>query len=60
MSSANPNFFRCYYQNKYQGRRLVWQPVLGTCIMKVTFPKGRKELAVSQLQVSAAEFAADV
>lgn len=30
----------------------MWQPVLGTCIMKVAFPKGRKELAVSQLQVS--------
>ncbi|CAN0443092.1 unnamed protein product, partial [Ectocarpus sp. 12 AP-2014] len=42
--------FRCYYQNKYQGRRLVWQPVLGQCILKVAFPKGRKELAVSQLQ----------
>ncbi|CAM9253342.1 unnamed protein product [Pylaiella littoralis] len=42
--------FKCYYQNKYQGRRLVWQPVLGQCILKVAFPKGRKELAVSQLQ----------
>lgn len=42
---------RSYYQNKYQGRRLVWQPMLGQCIVKVDFPKGRKELAVSQLQV---------
>lgn len=30
----------------------MWQPMLGQCIVKVTFPKGRKELAVSQLQVS--------
>ncbi len=29
----------------------MWQPVLGTCVVKVAFPKGRKELAVSQLQV---------
>ena len=40
-----------YYQNKYQGRRLVWQPMLGQCVVKVAFPKGRKELALSQLQV---------
>ena len=40
-----------YYQNKYQGRLLVWQPMLGQCVVKVAFPTGRKELALSQLQV---------
>ena len=47
------NVTRWYYQNKYQGRRLVWQPMLGQCVVKVAFPKGRKELALSQLQVGA-------
>lgn len=42
--------FKWYYQNKYQGRRLVWQPMLGQCVVKVAFPRGRKELALSQLQ----------
>ncbi|CAM9265834.1 unnamed protein product, partial [Discosporangium mesarthrocarpum] len=42
--------FQSYYQNKYQGRRVAWQHVLGQCVVKTVFPKGRKELAVSQLQ----------
>ncbi|CAM9628792.1 unnamed protein product [Chrysoparadoxa australica] len=42
--------FRSYYMARYQGRCLAWQHQLGSCILKASFPKGRKELAVSQLQ----------
>jgi cullin-4 len=44
--------FAEYYGNKYQGRRLAWQSRLGQCVLKASFPKGRKELAVSQLQAT--------
>ncbi len=50
--SDHTECFNSFYCEKYQGRRLSWQPELGHCILTVNFPRGRKELAVSQLQAT--------
>lgn len=42
--------FNDYYTNKYQGRRVVWQHSLGTCVVKARFNTGTKELSVSLFQ----------
>ncbi|XP_074269581.1 cullin-4-like [Silene latifolia] len=42
--------FKEFYLSKYNGRRLMWQNSLGHCVLKVDFPKGKKELAVSLFQ----------
>ncbi|KDO33656.1 hypothetical protein SPRG_01614 [Saprolegnia parasitica CBS 223.65] len=42
--------FEAFYTSKYQGRQLQWQHSLGHCLVKASFPKGRKELAVSVFQ----------
>ncbi|OQR94149.1 Cullin family protein [Achlya hypogyna] len=42
--------FEAFYTAKYQGRQLQWQHSLGHCVVKASFPKGRKELAVSLFQ----------
>ncbi|RHY31676.1 hypothetical protein DYB32_003258 [Aphanomyces invadans] len=42
--------FEAFYASKYSGRQLQWQHSLGHCLVKATFPKGRKELAVSLFQ----------
>lgn len=42
--------FKKFYLQKYSGRRLMWQNSLGHCILKATFPSGKKELAVSLFQ----------
>jgi hypothetical protein len=42
--------FEKYYTTKYQGRRLMWQHSLGTCIVKSRFRPGTKELSVSLFQ----------
>jgi hypothetical protein len=43
--------FAAFYGTKYaQGRRLAWQHSLGHCVLKATFPSGRKELDVSFFQ----------
>ncbi|KAJ3037082.1 Cullin-4 [Rhizophlyctis rosea] len=42
--------FREFYLQKHSGRRLTWQHSLGQCVLKSTFPKGRKELSVSLFQ----------
>jgi len=42
--------FEEYYGTKYQGRRIVWQPNLSTCVLKVR--DYGKELSVSQLQAT--------
>jgi cullin-4 len=44
--------FETYYKSKYQGRRITWQPGLGNCVVKATFPKvkGPRDLIVSLCQ----------
>ncbi|GMI85266.1 hypothetical protein HRI_002195900 [Hibiscus trionum] len=44
------DIFKEFYLSKYSGRRLMWQNSLGHCVLKVDFPKGKKELAVSLFQ----------
>lgn len=44
--------FKTHYLEKHSGRKLVWLHSLGTCIMKVAFDSGTKELAVSFLQAA--------
>jgi cullin-4 len=43
--------FESFYSTKYSGnRRLQWQHNLGHCLLKASFPAGRKELDVSLTQ----------
>ena len=43
--------FQAFYASKFGGsRRLHWQHNLATCLVKATFPSGRKELDVSLYQ----------
>ncbi|TMW67602.1 hypothetical protein Poli38472_011222 [Pythium oligandrum] len=42
--------FEKFYVSKYQGRQLQWQHSLAHCVVKATFPKGKKELQVSLYQ----------
>jgi cullin-4 len=42
--------FKNFYMSKHNGRRLMWQNNLGHCVVKATFPKGKKELLVSLFQ----------
>jgi len=42
--------FSKFYLDLYNGRRLIWQHSLGQCVLKASFPKGRKELSVSLFQ----------
>lgn len=44
--------FKSHYLEKHSGRKLVWLHSLGTCIMKVQFEKGTKELALSFFQAT--------
>ena len=43
--------FKDFYLSKHSGRRLVWQNLLGHCIVRANFRKGAHELAVSLHQV---------
>ena len=36
--------------SKHNGRRLTWQHSLDTCVLRVEFPHGRKELVISLYQ----------
>ena len=49
---AQRSKFEKYYNDKYQGRRIVWQYSLGSCIVKASFPKSAapKELIVNVCQ----------
>jgi hypothetical protein len=49
---AKQTEFETYYKSKYQGRRIAWQPGLGNCVVKATFPKlqGPRDLIVSLCQ----------
>ncbi|KAJ1940775.1 Cullin-4A, partial [Linderina macrospora] len=42
--------FAEFYSDAHQGRNLQWQPMLGTCLLKVDFDDGPKELALSVVQ----------
>ncbi len=42
--------FTEYYAAKFQGRRIMWQHSLGTCVVKARFTPGPKELSVSLFQ----------
>ncbi|KAJ2819131.1 Cullin-4A, partial [Coemansia erecta] len=44
------NSFRQLYAEKQRGRNLRWQHSLGTCLIKVEFDEGPKELQLSQIQ----------
>lgn len=44
--------FKKHYLEKHNGRKLMWLHSLGTCIMKVTFSSGTKELALSFFQAA--------
>lgn len=42
--------FQKFYLNTYNGRKLQWQPNLGSCILKAKFDTASKELQVSLFQ----------
>ncbi|KAJ8920287.1 hypothetical protein NQ315_011948 [Exocentrus adspersus] len=42
--------FQKFYTTNHSGRKLVWQPNLGHCIVKAVFECGNKELQVSLFQ----------
>ncbi|KAG5884651.1 hypothetical protein JTB14_005396 [Gonioctena quinquepunctata] len=42
--------FQKFYATNHSGRKLVWQPSLGHCIVKAVFDNGNKELQVSLFQ----------
>ncbi|CAH1185025.1 unnamed protein product [Phyllotreta striolata] len=42
--------FQKFYSTNHNGRKLVWQPNLGHCIVKASFDGGNKELQVSLFQ----------
>ncbi|EFA82957.1 cullin [Heterostelium album PN500] len=42
--------FTQFYTKKYSNRKLLWQNPLAHCILKATFPSGKKELYVSLFQ----------
>lgn len=44
--------FKKHYLQKYTGRKLMWLHSLGTCVMKVQFKTGPKELALSFFQAA--------
>jgi len=44
--------FDAYYRNKHTGRVLTWKHSLAHCVVRASFPKGTKELAVSALQAA--------
>ncbi|KAJ1727985.1 hypothetical protein LPJ61_004289, partial [Coemansia biformis] len=46
---AQDSFARAYAQKRH-GRNLLWQHSLGTCVIKVEFDEGPKELQLTQVQ----------
>ncbi|CAG0921051.1 unnamed protein product [Notodromas monacha] len=42
--------FTKFYLGKHSGRKLQWQPALGQCLLRASFPQGSKELQVSLFQ----------
>eukprot|EP00899_Mesostigma_viride_P022837 jgi/Mesvir1/3738/Mv15014-RA.1 len=50
--NAYQQIFKEFYLSKHSGRRLMWQNSLGHCMLKVAFPKGKKEVSVSLFQTA--------
>lgn len=46
------DYFHTFYINKYNGRKLQWQPLLGYCTLRSTFKQGDKELLVPTLHAA--------
>ncbi|KAF5292602.1 hypothetical protein FQA39_LY13935 [Lamprigera yunnana] len=44
------NIFLKFYTTSHSGRKLIWQPNLGHCIVKAYFANGKKELQISLFQ----------
>lgn len=44
---ASCRVFECFYLSRHNGRRLSWQPSLGSADVKVTFKNRRHDLNVS-------------
>lgn len=42
--------FKKFYLSKHNGRRLMWHPSLGHCVLKANFGSTKKELSVSLFQ----------
>ncbi|XP_054712277.1 cullin-4A-like [Uloborus diversus] len=42
--------FKKFYLGKHSGRKLLWQPSLGHCVLRAVFTGGNKELQVSLFQ----------
>lgn len=42
--------FKKFYLGKHSGRKLLWQPSLGHCVLRANFVAGMKELQVSLFQ----------
>eukprot|EP01104_Vermistella_antarctica_P009983 TRINITY_DN2631_c0_g1_i2.p1 TRINITY_DN2631_c0_g1~~TRINITY_DN2631_c0_g1_i2.p1 ORF type:complete len:553 (+),score=165.07 TRINITY_DN2631_c0_g1_i2:809-2467(+) len=42
--------FKLFYLKRYSGRKIFWQNALGSCVLKVRFKQGPKELIVSIFQ----------
>lgn len=46
------NTFQTYYMQNHNGRKLLWQPNLGYCILKASFAACNKELQLSLFQTT--------
>lgn len=42
--------FEAFYRKLHNGKKLIWQPSLGQCILNSKFPKGEKQLEASLYQ----------
>lgn len=47
---ALQTLFSKFYLGKHSGRKLQWQPTLGSCVLRACFDQGVKELGVSLFQ----------
>lgn len=47
---ALQTLFSKFYLGKHSGRKLQWQPTLGSCVLRACFDAGVKELGVSLFQ----------
>ncbi|KAJ1995168.1 hypothetical protein GGI25_001394 [Coemansia spiralis] len=49
VEQAQENYL-AFYKEKHSGRKLYWQQSLGTCVLKVQFDEGPKDLVLSLVQ----------
>lgn len=52
--------FTKFYDQKHQGRKLVWDHALGTVILKTRFDAGSKDLSLSLYQTIVMSLFADI